>query len=106
MAGLQFTSILLPQPPRALELLMCIFMLGGPFSFFLLFLFFFLQKQLKSIYIMPLYTITYLRATVSFPSLQKVRFILWKRQNTRSLGRRTQITVKGVCVVKAKPQPL
>lgn len=42
---------------------------------------------------MPLYTITYLRATVSFPSLQKVRFILWKRQNTRSLGRRTQITV-------------
>lgn len=55
---------------------------------------------------MPLYTITYLRATVSFPSLQKVRFIFWKRQNTRSLGRRIQITVKGVCVVKAKPQPL
>lgn len=104
MAGLPFTSILLPQPPRALELQMCIFMLGGPFSF--LPFSFFLKKHLKSIYIMPLYTITYLRATVSFPSLQKVRFILWKRQNTRSLGRRTQITVKGVCIVKAKPQPL
>lgn len=92
MAGLPFTSILLPHPPRALELLMCIFMLGGPFSFLSFSFFFFFSETVKKHlhYAIIYYYIPQGNCVFPFPteseiySLEKTKYKIFGQEDTNN----------------------
>lgn len=101
MAGLTSISILLPQPPRALGLHMCIFMLRKPLSLISSFLFIFDRKNLLETLLKAFTLWYYVLLHTSGQLCLSLPYRKWDlfsgKDKIRSLARRTQTTFK-VCI--------